>query len=150
MWAKEQNGKEWITSVALFLKKSDRAKSDGSNSLLGIKQEKQWATVQNKVNTANFVKRIAHYLREKEWKCDWLSKNEGIFVKDQFALLNRAMRAEKLCNESDSLFKESNFEQKSEEQKSKKVNSQPCIPDRLVFKDTNSKNKKLIQYLVWN
>ena len=75
-------------------------------------------------------------------------KNEGIFVKDQFALLNRAMRAEKLCNESDSLFKESNFEQKSEEQKSKKVNSQPCIPDRLVFKDTNSKNKKLIQYLV--
>ena len=72
--------------------KSDRAKSNGSDSLLGIKMEKHWKTVKNMVKTTNFVEWIALCLR---------------------------------ATVSESLFKESDFERKSEERKSKRANSQP-------------------------
>ena len=43
--------------------KSDRAKSNGSDSLLGIKMEKHWKTVKNMVKTTNFVEWIALCLK---------------------------------------------------------------------------------------
>ena len=59
------------------LKKSDGVKSDGSDSLLGIKLGKAVKNCQNMMKTTNFRSNRS-FLRVKERKCDSPSKNEPI------------------------------------------------------------------------
>ena len=123
-------------SLKLLDKKSEWAKSDGSDSLLGLKRGK---TVKN-IRKIRIFEQIARFLRvncsnHKRINLKFAICSRRSFVKSDIsesltvALLYRAM----WVNRSWSLFKMSDFEWKSEDRMSERANFQPCGNKSLFY-----------------